>query len=245
MNRLFKGELHNNKYVKFFWNIVVGFYSFLFGIKRDMPWHIKLFFLPKNKFNMMGNKNVIRFKGGKCKWNIFWIHGGNNEISIGEGSRIERVTFEISGSNNQISIGANVTLRNSKIHIGDNQSILMIGNNTDIGGGARIVVLEGGKVSIGEDCMFSTNISIMNSDSHSVVDMESDCRINAANDVLIGNHVWFGQDVTVLKGVEIEDDVVIGNRSMLTKGIYRKNCIFAGTPAKIIRGGCRWLRERI
>ena len=116
-------------------------------------------------------------------------------------------------------------------------SILSIGDNTSTGKGLKVSAMESAKVQIGNDCLFSTFISIMNSDSHSIIDLNSNRRVNAAKDIKIGNHVWLGENVKVLKGVEIQDNVVIGNRSMLTKGLYQSNSVYVGSPAKLLRGG--------
>ena len=57
--------------------------------------------------------------------------------------------------------------------------------------------------------------------------------------------VWLGENVKVLKGVEIKDNVVVGNRSMLTKGLYQSNNVYIGTPARLLRGGGNWSSARI
>ena len=129
-----------------------------------------------------------------------------------------------------------MSLKNSTIAVGDNGSFISIGDGTSIGKSATIVALEFAKIRIGSNCLFSSNISIRNSDSHSIIDLRDNYRRNAARDITIGNHVWLGENVTVLKGVEICDDVVIGNRSMLTKGCYQSNNIYAGFPVKLLRG---------
>lgn len=217
---------------------------FLFGVKKEMPVceRIKISF--GNKFISHGRKNLIKIDKAYCKYNLFAVYGTNCMISIGSGSRIENVEFEVRGEDNCITIGKNVVLRNAHIGITDNGSSIVIGDDTTIGKGLKMTALESAKIEIGRDCMFSTNVSIMNSDSHSIIDLNTKRRINHAMDVRIGNHVWLGEDVKVLKGVEIQDNVVIGNRSILTKGKYGSHTIYVGSPAKILRGG-DWCRERI
>ena len=209
----------------------------LFGVKKEMPFRVRIGFELHNRVRKKGRKNALILKKGRYRDNSFTISGDHNLIQIGEGCAVTNVKFEIYGSNNSIVIGDRVILRDALIHLGDNGSSMKIGDDTGIGIGFHVSILEGASVTIGNDCMFSWNTSLMNSDSHSIIDLETDCRINEASDIFIGNHVWFGQDVTVLKGARILDNTVIGNRSMVTKGNYEGNSIYVGTPARLLRGG--------
>lgn len=49
----------------------------------------------------------------------------------------------------------------------------------------------------------------------------------------IGNNIWFGENVTVLKEVTIGDNCIIGFGSIVTKDIPA-NSVAVGSPAKII-----------
>ncbi len=57
--------------------------------------------------------------------------------------------------------------------------------------------------------------------------------------VKIGNHVWIGTRVTILKGVNIGDGAVIAAGSVVTKDIPAGS-LAAGVPAKIIRDKVIW-----
>lgn len=52
--------------------------------------------------------------------------------------------------------------------------------------------------------------------------------------VKIGNHVFIGARVFILKGVTIGDNTVIGAGSIVSKDIPA-NCIAAGNPCKVIK----------
>jgi acetyltransferase-like isoleucine patch superfamily enzyme len=52
--------------------------------------------------------------------------------------------------------------------------------------------------------------------------------------VKIGNHVWIGIRATILKGVTIGDNSVIGAAAVVTKDV-EPNTIVAGNPARKIR----------
>lgn len=51
--------------------------------------------------------------------------------------------------------------------------------------------------------------------------------------VKIGNNNWFGENVTICKGVTIGDNCIIGTGSVVTKSIP-SNSVAAGIPARII-----------
>ena len=52
--------------------------------------------------------------------------------------------------------------------------------------------------------------------------------------VVVGQNVFLGSNVVILKGVTIGDNSVIANCSVVTKSIP-ENVIAAGVPAKVIR----------
>ena len=52
--------------------------------------------------------------------------------------------------------------------------------------------------------------------------------------IVLGKRVWIGSNSTILQGVTIGDNAVIGAGSVVTKDIPA-GCIAAGVPARIIR----------
>lgn len=89
-------------------------------------------------------------------------------------------------------------------------------------------------VSIGENCFFNSNVCILTHDWVTNVFINSGRDfINSSGKVSIGNNVSFGQNVMVLKGVNIGDNCFIGAGSIVTKNIP-PNSIAAGSPCKVI-----------
>lgn len=64
-------------------------------------------------------------------------------------------------------------------------------------------------IKIGDDCMFSENISIMASDTHAIVD-ELGNVVNVGKTIEIGNHVWVGMNSLILKNSKIMNNSIIG-----------------------------------
>ncbi len=84
-------------------------------------------------------------------------------------------------------------------------------------------------IEIGEDCGISTNVSILAHDASTGM-TNGYTKIGR---VSIGNRVFIGHNTTVLCGVTIGDDVVIGAYSLVNKDIP-SNSVYAGNPAKYI-----------
>lgn len=121
-------------------------------------------------------------------------------------------------------------------------NLLYIGKQTSIEAPCEIAVCEGKDVKIGNDCMFGPNLMIRTSDSHPLFD-NFGRRINQAENVYIGEHVWIGVDVLILKGTIIPDNSVIGARSLLTHSFKSANSVYAGNPCKLIKSNIIWKRS--
>ena len=171
-------------------------------------------------------------------------HGESNSISVGNNSSITNCSIKFFGSRHRLSIADNVNLHDISIRFEDDNGLIIIGNNTTIEHGCHLSSLEGTKIQIGSDCMLSNDIDIRTSDSHSILN-EDGLRINPANDITIGNHVWIGVRSTILKGATIVDNCIIAACSLVTsKTNTDPNIILAGQPAKMVKKGINWHRER-
>lgn len=102
------------------------------------------------------------------------------------------------------------------------------------------------KIFIGKDCLFSWGIKMRSSDGHSVIDLNSDNAVNLPADIYIGNHVWVGEDVKILKSVFIPNNCVLGGFSVVTKKFSEQdsNSIIAGFPAKVVKSNINWDRQK-
>lgn len=171
------------------------------------------------------------------------IYGRGNTIDI-RGKLSKKVRIVIQGNNHRLIVEENVSYSTGIIWFEDSECEILIGSKTTIGEANLSAAEIGRKISIGEDCMLSKGINISTTDSHSIIDVETGMRTNHAKDVVIGNHVWIGRNVTINKGVGIGPNSIIAGHSVVTKNIP-SNCIAAGTPAKVVKYQVDWLRERI
>ena len=67
--------------------------------------------------------------------------------------------------------------------------------------------------------------------------------MNSSGHVTIGNNIYFGTNVVVLKGVTIGDNCVIGACSLVTKNIPA-NSVAAGVPCRVICSIDEYYRKR-
>jgi hypothetical protein len=108
--------------------------------------------------------------------------------------------------------------------------------------GIRVWIQGGTTLSVGEDCLFSENITIRTTDHHSMFDMETGAQINRPADVTIGRHVWVGQDCAIGKGAVIGDGAIIGARSLVI-GEVGPAQLWAGSPARLLRDRVSWVHS--
>lgn len=115
-------------------------------------------------------------------------------------------------------IGRNAILYNSfNIVIGDFASI-----------GENCMLHAHAKITIGNDFLAAPGLTI-NSGGHNVFTLQP-----TSKEIVIGDRVWCGVNVTILPGVIIGNDVVIGAGSVVNKNV-NNNTVIAGNPAKEIR----------
>lgn len=101
----------------------------------------------------------------------------------------------------------------------------------------------GSSIIVGEDCMFSSEILLYPTDIHAIYDIHTLKCLNISQPIVIGNHVWVGRCVKMLKGASVADNSVVGMDSIITKKFTQPHSIIAGSPARIIRQGINWSRE--
>lgn len=107
----------------------------------------------------------------------------------------------------------------------------IIGEKTFINHNAYL--MDGALITIGKNCFIGPNCGIYTA-KHPVIPEERNQGLEKAEKVTIGDNVWFGGDVTVLPGVKIGNNCVVGAKSVVTKDIP-DNVIAGGNPCRVIR----------
>lgn len=198
---------------------------------------------PTNKWRV-SKGNTLQMDDVFVNHCSFQVQGEGNTIKIEPGTKLRRCSFHIHGNYNMICIGANGLFLETEFHIEDDNNVISVGDHACFCGKTQLASIEGTKIEIGRDCLFSSNIQFRTGDSHSIVDNTTGGRINPSADITIGDHVWVGANVICLKGVHVDFDCVIGTAALLTRRYEEPGCIIAGVPASIIKKGITWQYER-
>lgn len=94
-------------------------------------------------------------------------------------------------------------------------------------------ILDVGKVTIGDNCMFAPNVAIYTA-GHPIHPDSRNSMYEYGIPVSIGDNCWLGGNTIVCPGVKIGNNVVIGAGSVVTKDISDRS-IAAGNPCRVIR----------
>ena len=89
-----------------------------------------------------------------------------------------------------------------------------------------------GNISIGEHCTIANNVVIVDHDHN--IDLDKKDRMYTVEDIHIGNYVWVGANVVILKGVTIGDNAVIAAGAVVSDNVEAE-CIYGGVPARKIK----------
>ncbi|NGP75923.1 acyltransferase [Balneolaceae bacterium YR4-1] len=201
---------------------------------RNINIRRSLLYLVRTKIQ---EENKVNINHSDIYNSLVKITGYFNMVDISN-SLIKNTQIKISGENNKLILEEDVKLRNAEIHIRGNNCIIKIGKNTSTGGLRIVNVGNDNEIEIGEDCLFADHIEIWASDTHSIYN-EHDEMINPEKPIKIKDKVWVGSHVTILKGVTIGTNSVIGMRSLVTKDIDA-GTLNVGSPARVIRNNITW-----
>ena len=110
-------------------------------------------------------------------------------------------------------------------------AVIKIGKRTTIG--YHNFIFASASIEIGDDCLIAPFVYLV--DSNHKIDKSTKINLqpNETAPIKIGNDVWIASNVTVLKGVIIEDGAVIAANSVLNQSVPAYE-IWGGSPAKKI-----------
>lgn len=193
----------------------------------------------------------LRLKRYRNTLYTMWIR--NFLGKLGEKSSIHYPCSLQGGGSSRISIGSNTCIHSHCIlgcwkkyivHNVDGTQFeqqfepeIIIGNDCNIGEFCHITAIN--KITIGDGLLTGRFVYIGDNAHGGLSWEESDTppakrHLTSKGEIMIGRNVWIGDKVTILGGVTVGDNVIIGAGSIVTHDIP-SNSMAAGMPAKIVK----------
>ena len=114
----------------------------------------------------------------------------------------------------------------------DANAVIVIGSECHFSNNVQIVSMS--SIRIGRYCRIGDASQIFDCDFHQLDPAHRHVGTGLIESVTIGDNVWLGSRVMILRGVNIGDNSVIGAGSVVTHSIPA-NSVAVGVPAKVIR----------
>ncbi|MEJ6399767.1 sugar O-acetyltransferase [Nicoliella lavandulae] len=108
------------------------------------------------------------------------------------------------------------------IHIGD-----------DFYGNYHLTLLDTCPITIGDHCYFGPDVGLY-TPVHPIDPVQRRQDVEMGAPITIGDNVWMGGHVTILPGVTLGNNVVVGAGSVVTKS-FGDNVVIVGNPAHVIK----------
>lgn len=188
--------------------------------------------MPRMDFPMLRWIRYSLWRNRRRTLRRLWLQAQG--MQIGPGSLLGRLSVSWPHS---VRLGCNCVLENNvELHYLGPQSAeirIDIGDNTYISSGVQFNIQD--RIRVGTDVLIGSGTRLIDHD-HGFC--RSDLPIRAqpisSASISIGDDVWIGANVTVLKGVQIGSGSIVGAGSVVLRSIPAGQ-IWAGSPARFLK----------
>lgn len=181
-----------------------------------------------------GNGKIIILKG--CALNL----AKNARIRLEAPLQIGSQRIPSARSCTKLQMGPLTKLTvNGPFQINENSNVWITkSGHLEVDGGfinEGVVITCGNYIRIGKGANIAREAVIRDYDGHYIETLN----YRTSKPIIIGDDVWIGQRAMILKGVTIGNGAIIAANAVVTKDVP-PHCIVAGNPAKVIRENVDW-----
>lgn len=199
--------------------------------------HLPFDFCYKVKFKRLSGKIIIDEKDISRGM----IHFGAQGSEMFDGaSTILDIAGTMYVKGRSISVGKGTLLRIER------NGVVEFNNGVVIG--ANGIVLCEQNISFGEQTISSWNCQFMDTDTHSIINLDTGEVLQRSRPIKIGRHCWIGNHVLVNKGTVLPDDTIVASYSLCNKdyrNMISENSVIGGIPAKKLMANKRRNNDKL
>ena len=174
------------------------------------------FFIPNLRV-ILGRR--IKFSYNIPSFDQITLFNGQGVVEIGKNCSFG---FKRGGFHRGGSIELQARYKNSKIKLGNR---IATNNN--------VFMCAANYIEVGDEVFIGQNVCLMDFEAHGVMPNKRR-EIGEIGQVIVGNNVWIGNSVTILKNSEIGENSIVAAHAVVN-GKFPNNVIIGGVPAKIIK----------
>lgn len=143
--------------------------------------------------------------------------------------------ISIVGTKN-ISIGSHVVLGNQTWLDCIDNAILIIGDDVSFSQNVHVSAMV--EVRIGNGCLIGSDVLVTDHDHSFGAEyneiLPKKRPLKTRGKTILGRNVWLGDNVKILSGVSLGDNVVVASNSVVNQS-FPDNVVIGGIPAKILK----------
>lgn len=186
------------------------------------------------------NQVTVNKMGHESQDSSISISGSNNKIIIESRCSFKNFRLVVRGHGNTIIIKRGAWFLGGVISVANN-CMLSIGERSSFGQRLEMTI-DGASVIIGDDCLMSAGLNLRTTDTHGIYSLADGKVINKPKDIDIGDYVWVGRDVTILKDTKISPCNIIEAQSLFS-GVSQPFELWGGVPAQKLREDVMWSKS--
>tara|TARA_R110002020_G_scaffold415079_2_gene624505 strand:+ start:274 stop:900 length:627 start_codon:yes stop_codon:yes gene_type:complete len=193
-------------------------------------------FYHKIKFNDLSGKVVLNTSN--LRRGMFKLGAQGSDMFSSNSFVLDlKGTLKLNG---HISVGIGCTIRVEE------KGVLELEDNVVIG--ARSLVLCEESVLIKNNTITSWDCQIMDTDTHSIIDVKSNEVFSRSKPIVIGESCWLGNKVLVNKGTLLPNNTIVASFSLCNRDytqFINQFSILAGVPAKLVSSDKRMFGDKL